>query len=269
MPGSLARRARAALIGRLAAVARRLTGPIVFRKRLPPRFGRASIYVTSRSDVRLLAPGFSWSAGDLITVAEKYVRDGNVVWDIGSNLGVFAFCSALQAGRRGRIYSLEPDPRYADIQFRTLSRFPEKAARIDVLSAAVADQIGLVELLIPKKGHSRSHLAQVAGNSAGEVDVRKPVVALTLDWLLGRWRTPDFIKIDVEGAEGLAIMGADRLFAEARPEGYIECAEENVEMLTRFFRDRDYRLFAMRERGMEYPVDRFVFNTIVRPQEKC
>lgn len=258
-----------AAIERLAAFVRKATGQLIFKKRLPKKIGRASIYVTSRSDVRLLAPGFSWSAGDLVAVADRYVKRGSVTWDIGSNLGIFSFCSALRAGPGGQVYSLEADPRYADIQFRTLLKFPEDAARIHVLCAAVADQVGLVELWVPKKGHSRSHLAQVKGNSAGEVEIRKPVITVTLDWLLDRWSPPAFIKIDVEGAEGLAINGADRLFSEIRPEGYIECAEENVGVLTKFFKDRDYRLFVMRDDGGECPVDRFSFNTIVRPHEKC
>jgi FkbM family methyltransferase len=253
----------------LVAIARKLTGPFIFRKRLPGVFGSGRIYVTTRSDIRLLVPGWKSSAGDLVQVVDRYVKQGDVVWDIGSNLGILSFCSSLRSGKGGRVYSLEADTRYADIQSRTLKQFPEGAASVDVLCAAVADGIGLLELLIPKKGHARNHLTSVAGNRAGDAENYKPVVTITLDWLLERWKTPDFIKIDVEGAEVLAINGAERLFREARPIGYIECAKENRPVMTAFFKRMGYALFAIDDSGAERRVPEFVFNTIVKPEEKC
>ncbi len=40
----------------------------------------------------------------------------------------------------------------------------------------------------------------VGGNSAGDAEMTKQVVTLSLDWLLEHWSHPNFIKIDVEGA---------------------------------------------------------------------
>lgn len=252
----------------LVKLARRATGGWVWRKRLPADFGRAPVLVSSRSDIRLLAPGLERAAGDLFAVVRNCVAPGDVVWDIGSNLGILGFCAAIRSGPAGSVFSLEADPRYADIQSRTLQQFPKESAKVSILCAAVADRNGILELVIPKKGHARNHLGVVGGNSPGEAETTKQVVTLTLDWLLDHWSPPDFIKIDVEGAELLAVNGGQRLFSEHRPVGYIECSPENAAALTRFFKDRDYRLFTLGEDGREQPAEAFAFNTVVRPRER-
>lgn len=253
----------------IVKIARKLTEPFLFYKELPSDFQRQKILVTSRSDIRLLAPGLERSAGDLLCVVRKYVPLNGVVWDIGSNLGILTFCSALKVGKGGSVFSLEADPRYADIQTRTLRGFTKKAGQVSILCAAVADQSGILDLIIPKKGHSRNHLSAVGGNDAGEADMTKQVLTLTLDWLLQYWTAPNFIKIDVEGAELLAVIGAEKLFSEMRPIGYIECSRENSEALTNFFKKHDYQLFSLDALGEEKSIEEFAFNTIVKPKELC
>ncbi|MFL2832025.1 MAG: FkbM family methyltransferase [Coraliomargaritaceae bacterium] len=254
---------------KIISLTRQVTGPFLFSKSLPADFNRQKVIVTSRSDIRLLAPGLQASAGDLFNVCRKYVKLNDVVWDIGSNLGILAFSAAVKTGKLGRVFSLEADPRYADIQSRTLKGFSEQAGQVSILCAAVADQSGILDLVIPRKGHSRNHLSMVSGNSAGESEMKKQVVTLTLDWLLEYWVAPNFIKIDIEGAELLAVLGGSRLFSEIRPVGYVECSAGNVEPMTRYFREKDYLLFKLDDTGNEQAIENFAFNTIVKPKEQC
>jgi FkbM family methyltransferase len=253
----------------LAGVLRGLTGGFLFRKSLPLEFGGQRLWVTSRADIRLLMPGWKCSADDLFDVVLNYVKTGDTVWDIGSNLGILSFCSAIQSGVNGRVYSLEADPRYADIQTRTLRTFTASAAPLSILCAAAADQIGVLDFIIPKKGHARNHLAVVEGNSAGEAEMTKQVMTVTLDWLLTHWQAPQFVKIDVEGAEWLAVQGATKLIAEIRPRFYIECNETNAAALTRLFHDHDYKLFSLASGGQKQAIQHFAFNTLAIPVEQC
>ncbi|MDA7684074.1 FkbM family methyltransferase [Akkermansiaceae bacterium] len=253
----------------LVKSARAVTGPFVFKKSLPKDLGGQKIFVSSRSDIRLLAPGLERSAGDLLTVVRNYVSEGSVVWDIGSNLGILSFCSAAKGGSQGKVYSLEADPRYADIQSRTLRNLSsnQKIGEVSILCAAAADRAGILDLVIPKKGHARNQLSIVEGNSTWEADMKKQVVTITLDSLLEHWSPPNFIKIDIEGAELLALEGGKRLFSEIRPVGYIECSFANSERLTKIFADLDYDLFTLELDGTEIPTDKFEFNTIVKPRK--
>ena len=254
---------------KLVTIIRKLTAPFLFWKFLPNSFGKEKILVTSRSDLRLLFPGLEKSASDLFHVVNKYVKEGTTVWDVGSNLGILTFCSALKVGAHGAVYSLEADPRYVDIQYRTLQRFTKDAGKISILCAAVADRSGILNLTIPKKGHSRNHLEIVKGNSAGEPEMTKQVLSLTLDWLLGYWEPPQFIKIDVEGAELLTVIGSRNLFTNIRPLCYIECAPENRESITAFFKQLNYDLYSLDDSGNEISIDRCVFNTVAKPKKIC
>jgi len=257
------------LVFRIARVVRVATGRLLFKKRLPARFGAARIYVTPRSDIRLLKPGWKDSAGDLLLVAGRYIRNGFCVWDIGSNLGIFSFCAAFKSGSGGQCYSLEADPKYAELQNRTVSRLPGGYARVTVLCAAIAGEIALLELAIPKKGHARNHLAIVSGNSAGEIESTKQVVSITGDFLAKHWKKPDFVKMDVEGAELLALEGAPWLLEEARPVFYIEVCEETQKQVSALFRRSNYRMFRLAADGTEQAVESCVFNTLAKPVEKC
>jgi FkbM family methyltransferase len=177
----------------IAKIARKLTGNFIFRKKLPRAFGNARIDITSRSDIRLLTPGFRRSASDLLQVASLYIKPGSCVWDIGSNLGVFSFCASWKAGPQGSVYSLEADPFYVELQNKTVRSLPTGYSSVIPLCAAVADTMGIVGLCIPRRGHSRNHLASVESNNAGETEALKQVVSLTADFLLKYWPKPDFV----------------------------------------------------------------------------
>ena len=254
---------------KFASVARTITRGYVFRKRLPDDFGSVRIFVTPRSDIRLLTPGWESSAGDLLLVARRYIKSGDCVWDLGSNLGIFSFCAGYKPGSGGQCFSLEADPKYADLQNRTVSFLPDGFAPVTVLCAAISNEMALLDLVIPKNGHSRNHLALVAGNSAAEMESTKQVVAVTGDFLAMHWGPPNFVKIDVEGAELLALRGSRKVLEIVRPVFYIEVNPENQKEISALFHSLDYRLFSLAPDGREQPVESCAFNTIAKPAEKC
>jgi FkbM family methyltransferase len=252
----------------LARVARHMTGRFTFRKRLPAEFGAARIHVTTRSDVRLLAPGFSQTASDLFHVVRGCIKAGDTVWDIGSNLGIFSVCAAWKVGTRGKVFALEADPCYADLLYRTARTLPARYASVTPLCAAVADRLSILELAIPRRGHSKNHLRIVSDMGDEDTEAVKQVISVNCDFLLASWPKPDFVKIDIEGAELLFLAGAGQMLSQVRPGLYLEVSPANCDEVTDLLLHHRYVLSRVCPDGTATPVDRCVFNTLAQPAEQ-
>ncbi len=251
---------------RVAQILRKMVGPLTFSKRLPQEFGGGKMIVAPSSDIKFLIPGFSRFSQDLFLVASRYVKQGQCVWDLGANLGVFTFAAAWKVGSAGKVYCLEADPFYAHQIHRTRTSLPDGYGKVTPLCAAVADRTGLLDLCVPFRGHSRNHLAEVSGVAPGETAAIKQVCAITGDFLVQSWPKPDFVKIDIEGAEHLFFRGATDLVKIIRPIFYVEVSEDNTEEISSLLRDNDYDLFSLSEDGSEQPIDKCSFNTLARPR---
>jgi FkbM family methyltransferase len=175
------------------------------------------IAVSPDAQLKYLKPRFD---EDLVRVADEHVEAGSVVWDIGTNCGTFAF-SCKQASER---MAVEPDPFLANLlrQSSEASGVPVK-----VVQAAVGSTAGKAVLTIARRGRATNHLASVEGSTqTGGERGRIMVDVVSLDSLLTH-STPDFVKIDIEGAEVLALEGASDLLSRVRPKMYLEVAPGN------------------------------------------
>ena len=250
----------------LIQVLGQITGCAVWWKPLPSNFQGAGVYVTSSANIRVLCPGMKKAFGDFLQVAELFVKPGHVIWDIGSNLGIFSIAAATMASKQGQVYSLEADTKYTELQARTVRRLSLSAAPVDVLCASVADRLGILKLVIPNRGHSRSHLSIVPGNQAGEEKFRKYVPALTLDSLLNCWRPPSLLKVDVESAEVLVLNGAKKILKEIRPIIYIECSQYNQKVMTKMLRQESYVIAKLETDGSLTYLNHCILNTLALPE---
>jgi hypothetical protein len=138
--------------------AERLSRNIVFRSRLPARFGRRSIYLSPGNHLGVLKPGLNRFETYLLGFAERFVGHGCVVWDIGSNMGIFAFPAAHKARASGFVLAIEPDPFNQLILRRTRSHPDNVDLNVTILPAAVSREIGTAELQMPKRGRSANWL---------------------------------------------------------------------------------------------------------------
>ena len=235
-----------------------------FAKRLPAEFGGERMFVNGRADIRVFKPGWRRCAHDLQLVGRNIVREGMCVWDIGANLGIMSVFAASKVGSGGAVYALEADPYYANQIFSTSRKLSNAYQPINVLCAAIADRTGVLDFGVSKRGHARNRLIDYADDSF-QVEARKMVPAVTGDELLKAWRSPDFIKMDVEGAELGALGGCDTLLSKVRPILYIEVSPENQERVSELLRRYDYSIFHLLGDGSETPVDTCSFYTIARP----
>jgi FkbM family methyltransferase len=142
-------------------------------------------------------------------VLAEHVRPGSVVYDIGAHAGFFTLLCSRLAGAEGRVYAFEP--RRENIERLRRNIDANDAANVRIVPAAASDRTGEAAFVM--------HASTLEGSLAvsGQPAAAR-VRTETVDALVrGGMAPPDFIKIDVEGAEGAVIRGAVRTIDAQRP----------------------------------------------------
>lgn len=144
----------------------------------------------------------------------RTIGPGQNVLDIGANIGLFTVTMASLTGPKGKVYAFEPLDQLATMLARSLAEnhFED---RVLLERFAVGDKAGTAQLISAAKTTNAGGAYLKAGNVPSGHDVTE-VKLITLDTYPLR-RPVHFIKIDVEGAELLALRGARQLLKEDRP----------------------------------------------------
>jgi len=214
----------------------------VLRRRLPARFGRGSIYVTPDSGLRLWRRDLEAVDPRLFALVDEFVTPGMRVWDIGANVGLFLFAAAHRAGPSGEVVGVEADIELASLLRRTARELDASYAPAQVLASAVSEpgaRIGSFQ--IAARGRSTNALAGFGTSQMGGVRESQPVPLVTLDDLLARYGAPALVKMDIEGAEILALRGGAEVLAR-RPILHLEVTSERG-AIAALLRSHGYRLF--------------------------
>ena len=175
------------------------------------------VYISPDSQLKYLKSNFDL---DLIQVASNHVESRSNVWDVGANCGVFG----LSVPDAKELVFIEADPFLAHLlqMSCSINDLPMK-----VVPAAISDRNGLADFCIAKRGRASNFLAEFKGRQqAGGERGRIVIPTLTLDEMLNHFDPPNFVKIDVEGAEAAVLRGAPRLLTEFQPRLYIEVGTE-------------------------------------------
>ncbi len=228
----------------LRAMAERMSRGVVLRRSLSSEFNHAPLYVTPDAALSYWKSGLAMRDRNLLAIAREHVKCGDVVWDVGANIGLFSVAAAQLAGPSGSVLAFEPDIWLASLIVRSARLRRNRHLNLQVLSAAVSDSAGVASLAIAVRGRA-SNALEIPGprSQAGGVRGRQLTSTVSLDSVIDSQRKPGIVKIDVEGAEVMVLRGAERLLSEVKPILYCEVGEENVEQVTMLLRSKGYVLF--------------------------
>jgi FkbM family methyltransferase len=214
---------------------------VVIRRRLPPPFGAARIYVSTEGGLRYLARTMARVDPALLKLAGEVVQRGDTVWDIGANMGLFSFAAAVAAGPEGRVLAVEPDTDLVRL-LRHSAAVNRDHAPVEVLPAAVCDELSVARFHIARRNRATSHLDGFGTAMAGGVRATELVPTVTLDWLAVRFPAPDVIKIDVEEAEMTVLTGGSRVL-DRSPAIICEVAASNAAPVWELLNARGYTVY--------------------------
>lgn len=166
----------------------------------------------------------------MVAFFERLLRPGMTMIDIGANIGLFSLLGAKLVGESGRVYSIEPRGENARLLLysATINNF----RNINLLPVAVGDSVGytIYQTHIGANGALMTKPREDADyNGQAILHPTSQIVPMArLDTLVSG--PIDVIKLDIEGAEGMALRGAGDLIRTHRP---IITSEASVEMLDR------------------------------------
>ena len=146
------------------------------------------------------------------------LRPGSVFWDVGAHVGYLSAVASRLVGPTGEIVAFEPNPSNLGRLRRTIEL--NGLENVRVRPVAISDGPAELRFLL----HASSSMGHVADPAQdGETIV---VEASSLDHEAATSRTPDLVKIDVEGHEPSVIAGAAELCRNRPPTLVIEVLSE-------------------------------------------
>lgn len=126
------------------------------------------------------------------------VLPGKVVFDVGAHVGFYVLLFSELVGDSGQVVAFEPFP--PNVAYLKKHLALNRCTNVTIVEAAVADRSGT------------AYFAEAASSSMGHLAAygQRQVPQVSLDeWIsAGRLPVPDYLKIDIEGAELLALQGA-------------------------------------------------------------
>jgi FkbM family methyltransferase len=147
------------------------------------------------------------------------LRQGDVCFDVGANGGAVALLLARLAGPSGCVYSFEPVPQSYRQLCHAAQRDDYRKAPIITLPFGLSDMPGRYPISIPNGEGALASLGRPAAWDGLNLTQVETCLCdfTTLDTLRADYPKPDFIKIDVEGAELLVLKGSETMFIDVRP----------------------------------------------------
>ncbi len=167
---------------------------------------------------------FAKSDRFMLGVFTRIVRPGDVVYDVGANIGIYVRILSQWFGA-SRVLAFEPMTRNIEL-LRQNVELGNLGERVEIFPLALGDTDGEEDLQIDDVRSSTAALDRVTGGeaSAGRrhfdlAPATERVMVARLDTLhAGRdLPAPDVLKIDVEGAEALVVAGARETLSKHRP----------------------------------------------------
>jgi FkbM family methyltransferase len=136
---------------------------------------------------------------------EREIGPGDVVLDVGANIGYYTLLFARRVGPQGRVFAFEPDP--ANFQLLRRNVRANGYRNVTLVPAAVSDRTAPTRLYLCRENKG-DHRLYDSRDDRPSIEVP----ATTLDDYFAAYDGPiDVIKLDIQGSEGRALRGMSGL----------------------------------------------------------
>jgi FkbM family methyltransferase len=140
----------------------------------------------------------------------RHLKRGEVFYDVGANVGFYSLLAAALV-EPGRVYAFEPLP--TNLTYLRKHLALNGIDNVEIVDTAISNEVGTASFECEE--------TRAMGRLCVDGGVR--VRTSTLDSLITERRTapPNCIKMDIEGGEFRALLGARECFAQCRPKLFL------------------------------------------------
>lgn len=202
------------------------------------RFGYLKGYKIIVSENTQWAPLLGRWEPAMQKIMTRVIREGDTVYDLGANFGLHGILCSKLSGDKGMLYNFEPLPN----NIREIKDNYELNGiqNYENIQLAVSNQNTVLKFSVA--AHATQGKIVKENNGVIGIDVE----SITLDqFILNGNRPPNFIKMDIEGAEGEALEGYSNNLEKSFPLMIVELhspeADKKVGEFLKFYNYKAYR----------------------------
>ncbi|WP_170120061.1 FkbM family methyltransferase [Dysgonomonas alginatilytica] len=174
------------------------------------------------------------------------INKGDVVLDIGANLGYYSIPFAKQVGKSGKVHSVEPIKVFNKI----FNEIAKKYDNIILYPFALGTEEKLIQLVSsPQTGYFRTGLPHVY-DSVKDGDLSSSEFSFEAQMkipskLFGSLDRIDYIKCDIEGFEYLVLSEMKEVIRRHKPKVQVEVWGQNEKTIKELFDEMGYTPFKL------------------------
>ena len=189
--------------------------------------GGSLLFIYSRDFIGRMVYFFEDLDPKVTWVCQRILRPGDIMIDVGANVGLISIIAARLVGKTGTIHSFEPQPSLLDLFQQSIKA--NLYNQIILHPVGLSDRNGKMSLKVPKNNYGKGSLSR--DYPAAET-IEIPIFKLSEYMKKYQLESIRLMKIDVEGHETQVIKGALELFKKVTPEVIIfEFNEKNKKLL--------------------------------------
>lgn len=181
---------------------------------------------------------------------KKIIKTGDTVIDIGANIGYYTLILARLVGKEGKVFAFEPEQSNFCLLNKNIKI--NNYNNIKAIKKAVSNKTGQTDLYISEENKG-DHKIYYSGDNRQSVKID---VTRLDDYFLDFKGEINLVKIDIQGAEGGAIEGMNKILqknknlkiiSEFWPKGLKDFGTDGKDFL-QFFSNKDFKIYQIEEK---------------------
>jgi FkbM family methyltransferase len=184
----------------------------------------------------------------------EFIEEGTVICDIGANIGYYALLESALTGPKGKVIAIEPISENVELLNANLKL--NDIQNVTVVQAAISDTDGKSKLFLSKSSNLPSLFKIHSWKPS--LGIRE-ITSYKLDTLLNKMSLPvDFIRMDIEGGEVIALKGMGQVLERYKPRLMIEThtqfvGKQKIVAMLNNLRNYGYDIKSVIDRDRDFP----------------